>query len=77
MDRNVELQRLGQADRHIGNAERTVSHQMMEIERLREHGHSTALAQQTLEAYRRTLHEMQEHRKLIIRTIADIDAGLI
>jgi hypothetical protein len=77
MDRNTELQRLADADRQISDAERTVGHQMIEIERLREGGHSTALAEQTLESFRRTLQVMQEYRKIIIRTINEIDAGLI
>lgn len=77
MDRNAEVQRLAEADRHISGAERTVSHQMMEIQQLREHGHSTVLAEQTLAIFQRTLAEMQEHRKVIIRTIEDIDAGSI
>jgi len=75
LDRNAELQRLAKADRHISQAERTVSHQMIEVERLREGGHSTALAAQTLEAFQRTLATMQEHRNVIIRTIEGIDAG--
>lgn len=77
MDRNAELQRLAEADRHITNGERAVGHQMMQIERLREGGHSTARAEQTLEIFRRTLGTMQERRKIIIRTIEEIDSGLI
>jgi hypothetical protein len=77
MDRNAEVQRLAQADRHVSDAERAIGHQLMEIERLREGGHSTALAEQTLETFRRTLGQMQEHRRIIIRTLAEIDQGLI
>jgi molybdenum-dependent DNA-binding transcriptional regulator ModE len=77
MDRNAEVQRLAQADRHLSIAERAISHQIIEIERLREGGHPTALAEQLLETYRRTLKEMQKHRNEIIKTIEDIDAGLI
>ncbi|HVX76789.1 MAG TPA: hypothetical protein VHB49_11715 [Bradyrhizobium sp.] len=77
MDRSTELRRLAEADRHISDAERAVGHQMIEIERLREGGHSTALAEETLEIFQRTLGEMQEHRRIIVRTIEEIDAGLI
>jgi hypothetical protein len=77
MDRNAEVQRLGEADRHVSEAERAVGHQIMEIERLREHGHSTALAEVTLVTFQHTLAVMQEHRNTIIRTIEVIDAGLI
>ncbi|MGV7219620.1 hypothetical protein [Bradyrhizobium sp. UFLA05-112] len=77
MDRNAEVQRLAEAERHLSDAERTISHQIMDIERLRAGGHPTAVAEQLLETYRRTLKEMQEHRNEIIRTIKDIDAGLI
>jgi hypothetical protein len=77
MDRSTEVQRLAQADRHISDAERTISHQMVEIERQRELGHGAARAEHTLENFGRTLEVMQEHRKIIIRTIEQIDAGLI
>jgi hexokinase len=77
MDRNTELQRLAEADRHIVEAERAVSHQTMELEQLRADGHDTALAEKTLESFQRALGAMQEHRKIIIRTIEAIDAGLI
>jgi hypothetical protein len=75
LDRNLELQRLAVADRHLSEAERAVSRQVMEIERLREGGHNTALALQTLQSFQHTLTAMQEHRNIIIRAIEGIDDG--
>ncbi|MBR1171509.1 hypothetical protein ACNJYD_04610 [Bradyrhizobium sp. DASA03005] len=75
LDRNAEVQHLAEADRHVAVAERSIGHQLIEIERLREGGHNTELAEQMLETFRRTLQEMQEYRKHIIRTIEGIDAG--
>src|SRR5262249_14337542 len=75
MDRSAEIERLGEADRHVCEAERAVGHQLIEIDRLREGGHSTVLAEQMLETFRRTLHELQAHRNMIIKTIEKIDAG--
>jgi hypothetical protein len=77
MDRNAEVQRLGEADRHICDAERAIGHQILEIEQLCEHGHSTAMAVQILETFQRTLKEMQDRRNIIIRTIEKIDMGSI
>lgn len=77
LDRNAELQRFAEADRHICNAERAIGHQMMDIERLREGSHNTTLAEEILVTFQRTLKEMEEHRKIIIRTIEEIDAGFI
>ncbi len=35
LDRNNELQRLAEADGHIGHAEQVIGRQLMEVERLR------------------------------------------
>lgn len=77
LDRNAELQRLAEADSHIGHAEQEIGRQIVRVERLRIEGHDTALAERTLRNFQRTLEEMKEHRKIIIRTIEEIDAGLV
>lgn len=77
LDRNTEVQRLADADRHINKAERVVSRQLVEVERLRDAGFSTALALRTLENFERALAAMQEHRNLIIKTIKGIDVGAL
>ena len=77
LDRATELQQLAKADRHIGKAEQAIAHQIMEIERLREHGHDTALATEILRNFEFSLRQLEEHRKLVIRTIEGIDAGLL
>lgn len=77
LDRTAELQQLAKADRHIGKAEQAIAHQMMEIERLRERGHDMALAMDILRNFEFSLRQLEEHRKLVIRTIEGINAGLL
>jgi hypothetical protein len=55
MDRKAELRRPSQADAHIAKAERAISEQTMEIEKLRRQAHDTALAEATLKQFEDTL----------------------
>jgi hypothetical protein len=71
VDRNAELNRLVQADRHIADAERNVSDQLLLIEKLRRDGHDIRIAEETP-----SLHSLREHRHLIATTIEQIDKGL-
>jgi hypothetical protein len=48
LDREAELRRLAQADTLISNAERAITDQMIELDKLRRDGHDTKLAEQTL-----------------------------
>ena len=77
MDRQAEVQRLSLANRHIVNAERNVTGQTFELERLRRGGHDTAMAERTLENFKGLLQALCNRRKLIIKTIEQIDRGLI
>jgi saccharopine dehydrogenase-like NADP-dependent oxidoreductase len=77
MNRQKELQRLCVADRHIAQAERAVSEQILNIEKLRRDGHDTGAAEKTLETFRKTLQVMNEHRCSIVETLKQIDSGLI
>lgn len=77
MDRNAEQRRLDEADFHIANAERNITDQRNQIEKLRSDGHDTKLAEETLKQFEATLAQMHEHRDQIIKTIADIDDGKI
>ena len=76
MDRELELQRLCEADDHIAIAERVISKQMIELEKLRSHGRYTKLAELTLQHCRDALEAMQNHRQNITKMIEQIDQGL-
>jgi hypothetical protein len=75
MDRDRELQRLADADRHIRDAERNVSEQRLQLKKRLQQGRSDANAQRILEASEAALVNLQEHRMGIIRTIDRIDKG--
>jgi hypothetical protein len=76
MDRQDELLRLGEADRHIAVAERNITEQQCRLEKLRADGHDTKLAEQMLTDFQINLQTLNEHRDLIIKTIAQINQGL-
>jgi hypothetical protein len=76
VDRNAELNRLAQADRHIADAEPNVSDQLLLIEKLRRDGHDIRIAEETLKRFEASLHTLREHRHLIVTTIEQIDKGL-
>jgi hypothetical protein len=75
LDRNAEVQRLGEADRHIALSERVITEQTIEVERLRHGHHDTARAEKMLRSFELNLQTIQEHRRLIIEMIEQIDAG--
>jgi hypothetical protein len=77
MDREAELQRLAVADRQIADAERAITKQAIELERLRRDGLETELAEKTLQGFQNVLQTMRKHREEIVTTIAQIDQGLI
>jgi hypothetical protein len=76
VDREVELARLAEADRHIVNAERNVSEQSLLVEKLRRDGRDAKLAEETLRNFETALGTLRQHRDLIISTIEQIDRGL-
>lgn len=75
MDRQAEVVRLGRSDRHIAAAEKNVSEQRMQVEKLRQHGHDVELAEKMLKGFEASLATLREHRELIIKTIEEIDNG--
>lgn len=77
MDRNAELRRLAEADGHIAEAERHVSEQRIQVEKLGREGHDTSLALALLTQFEGTLATLRGNRDLIIQTIAEIDQGKI
>jgi hypothetical protein len=76
LDREAELRRLAQADTLISNAERAITDQMIELDKLRRDGHDTKLAEQTLKLFEDTLQTLHKHREHIVKTINQIDRGL-
>jgi len=76
MDREKELQRLSEADRHIADAERAVARQTVALETLRRDGHNAALAELTLKN-KDTLQTLRANRAQVIKQIDKIDRGLL
>jgi hypothetical protein len=76
LEREKELARLSQADRHIAEAEHAITRQTINIERLREAGHDTKAAEHTLKGFENSLEVMHQHREQIVRLIEQIDQGL-
>ena len=76
LDRNVEVNRLAEADRHVAEAERVVTGQMIEVERLRCRRRDTSRAEEMLRSFEKNLGVIREHRENIIKMIEQIDAGL-
>lgn len=67
---------IAQADTHISNAERAITDQMIELDKLRRDGHDTKLSEQTLKSFEDTLQTLRGHRELIVKTIEQIDRDL-
>ena len=76
MDRQAEVERLGQADQHIATAERRITKQRLLVEELRADGHDTKVAEEMLRGFQENLQTLREHREIIIKTIEQIDRGL-
>lgn len=77
MNRNDELQRLREADRIIDGAETAVMEQIADFEKQRVYGPDADLAERTLRAFTNSLVALRQHRNLIVRTIEQMDRGLI
>jgi hypothetical protein len=77
VDRDVELRHLSEADVRIAEAEGVVSKQIKMVEKLRCDGQDTSVAEETLKAFQETLQTMRDHRHEIVKTIEQIDQGLI
>lgn len=76
MDREKEVQRLNEADRHIAKAEKAISHQVALVAKLEEDGHDTGDAVKQLRDFEKALESMREHRANIVKMIDQIDKGL-
>ena len=63
------------ADVDIADADERIRRQEVLIVELQRDGHSTELAYELLKTLQTTRQVMDEHRQLIIKTIADIKAG--
>ena len=63
------------ADVDIADADERIRRQEVLIVELQRDGHSTELAFELLKTLQSTRQVMDEHRQLIIKTIADIKAG--
>jgi hypothetical protein len=76
-EREFEMRHLALADRHISRAEQIVTEAGTNIERLRRNGYDVELLERALEVHQHSLQTMYEHRDIIIRTIRQIDRGLV
>ena len=76
MDRQAEELRLAQADGHIALAEQHVTKQQLLLNQLRADGHDTKTAQEMLKGFENNLKTLHEHRRIILKTIEQIDNGL-
>lgn len=63
------------ADADIADADERIRRQEVLIVELQRDGHKTDLAYELLKTLQATRQVMDEHRQLIIKTIADIKAG--
>lgn len=76
MDREAELRRLEQANRHVAKAKANVDEQRDQLQRFRRDGYDVELAERGLKAFEASLATLQQHREIIIKTIGQIDRGL-
>lgn len=76
LDRALEVVRLNQADTHIADSERRVTEQRVRLGQLRADGRATLEAERLLTNLEQMLERLHGHRDEIVRTIAQIDAGL-
>lgn len=76
MDREKEVQRLNEADRHITKAEAAVSRQIGLFAKLQQDGHDAGEAVRQLRDFGDALRAMREHRDEIVKMIDQIDRGL-
>lgn len=76
MDREADVWRLGIAERHITEAETHITGQLIALDRLQADGLDTEQAEQLLRLTQETLATYQEHRRIILAMIEQIDAGV-
>ncbi len=76
MDRQAELRRLEDANRHVAEAEQNVEEQRDQLQSFRRNGYDVELAERALKAFEASLATLQERRAIIIKTIGQIDRGL-
>ena len=69
--RLIERQHLSLADQHLAKAERVIRAQVAIIRSLRDDGHDTELAENTMRVFEANLRVMREHRELIIKAIEE------
>ena len=74
-DRALELKHLAEANRHLAQAEQRIDHLRSLIEEGSTSGLSTDAAKRSLDVMQDVLQTFRDHRKTIVQTIADIDAG--
>jgi hypothetical protein len=70
-DRDRELVHLAQVDRHIAEAKNHIAPQKEFIERLKQDGHETDLAEKWLDILEGTLATFEHHRELILARLKE------
>ena len=66
-NRSLNEEHLAQADRHIAEAKAHIAPQEALIQRLRQDGHETDLAEAMLEILEGTLAAFRHHREIILK----------
>ena len=75
LDLATEKEHLAKAESDIAEGERRITQQTELIERLRRDDHNVGEAETLLETLRQTLRTWQDHRDLILVTIARLEGG--
>ncbi|MBQ0821513.1 hypothetical protein KBI52_15030 [Microvirga sp. HBU67558] len=75
-DLQREREDLVTADRHLAAGEQRIAEQLALIQRMTRDGHDTALARDLLRLLDETMVAWQEHRQLILDTIARHERAL-
>jgi hypothetical protein len=73
--KSLERQHLSIANEHVARAERVIRGQTAIIENLRNDGHDTRLAEETMRVFEANLQAIREHRELILKAIEEISDG--
>jgi hypothetical protein len=76
-DRDFELDQLLENERHINQARQRIAEQESRISKLSREGHDVRLAEMTLHTLQGGLHTMYQHREIILKTIEQMDRGLL
>lgn len=72
---HVEHQHLADADQHIARAQDSLARMRANLAKAQAPGGGTALEHEAVRAAERALQAFIQHRELIARTIADLEAG--